>query len=200
MNVGGIVLCGGESRRMGTSKMWLSFGNECMLQRVVRILLRVVEPLVVVAGPDQDIPILPTIVEVARDSVSSKGPLQGLATGLAVIRDKVEAAYVSSCDVPLLQTAFVQYLISSLNGEKIVVPVENSFFHPLSAVYRTSVLPEINILLKKGQLRLTRLLEEGQVRAIPVEDLKGVDPDLQSLKNVNNKEDYQNALKYEGLV
>ena len=54
LSIGGIVLCGGESRRMGRPKAWLPFGDELMLQRVVRILGEVVNPIVVVAAPGQD--------------------------------------------------------------------------------------------------------------------------------------------------
>ena len=45
--IGGIVLCGGKSQRMGTSKAWLRAGDEYLLQRVVRIVAGVVDPVVV---------------------------------------------------------------------------------------------------------------------------------------------------------
>ena len=45
MNVGGIVLCGGRSRRMGRPKAWLPFAGEVMLPRVVRLLSEVVAPM-----------------------------------------------------------------------------------------------------------------------------------------------------------
>ena len=54
MRVAGIVLRGGQSRRMGQPKAWLPFGGETMLARVVRILGGVVDPIVVVASPDAD--------------------------------------------------------------------------------------------------------------------------------------------------
>ena len=57
--IAGIVLCGGQSKRMGKPKAWLPFGGELMLPRVVRILRTVVAPVVVVAAPDQDLPPLP---------------------------------------------------------------------------------------------------------------------------------------------
>ncbi|VAX42749.1 hypothetical protein MNBD_PLANCTO02-2155, partial [hydrothermal vent metagenome] len=56
---GGIVLCGGKSKRMGQPKLLLPFGNELMLQRVVRILSTVVSPIVVVASQEQKLPQLP---------------------------------------------------------------------------------------------------------------------------------------------
>jgi molybdopterin-guanine dinucleotide biosynthesis protein A len=63
----GIVLCGGKSTRMGSSKALLPFGSETMLQRVVRLLGKVVSPLVVVAAVEQELPALPRDVIVARD-------------------------------------------------------------------------------------------------------------------------------------
>src|SRR5262245_40439806 len=100
MRVGGVVLCGGESRRMGRPKAWLPFGGERMLPRVVRVLTEVVSPVVVVAAPDQEVPPLPASVHVVRDEERGRGPLEGLAAGLAALAGKADAAYLSSCDVP----------------------------------------------------------------------------------------------------
>src|SRR5437588_762021 len=61
MIVGGIVLCGGQSKRMGQPKAWLPFGDELMLPRVVRLLGGAVRPRVVVAAPDQDLPPLAAV-------------------------------------------------------------------------------------------------------------------------------------------
>src|SRR5579871_4934557 len=83
--VGGIVLCGGRSSRMGRPKAWLPFGDELMLPRVVRVLRAVVDPVVVVAAPGQDVPPLPPDVEIVRDEIEGKGPLGGLAAGLAAL-------------------------------------------------------------------------------------------------------------------
>ena len=82
MTAGGIVLAGGKSTRMGTSKALLPFGPETMLQRVVRILSSVVSPIVVVAAPAQELPDLPAHVIVTRDEREGRGPLEGLRAGL----------------------------------------------------------------------------------------------------------------------
>ena len=88
MNVGGILLCGGQSKRMGRPKAWLPFAGEIMLPRVARLLSEAVRPLVVVAAPDQDVPPLPDNVTLVRDEEKGRGPLQGLKAGLEALRGK----------------------------------------------------------------------------------------------------------------
>ena len=120
LRVGGVVLCGGQSSRMGRPKAWLPFGDETMLGRVVRLLGEVVSPIVVVAAPEQEVPPLPPDVVTARDQERGRGPLQGLAAGLAALAGKADAAYSSSCDVPFLRPAFVRRMIELL-GESDTV-------------------------------------------------------------------------------
>src|SRR4051794_29573927 len=105
--LGAVVLCGGQSRRMGQPKAWLPFGPGGMLQGVVRLVGEAVGPIVVVAAPGQDCPPLPDGVTIVRDPVSGRGPLQGIAAGLAALPDSVELAYASATDVPFLRPAWV---------------------------------------------------------------------------------------------
>src|SRR5271163_1843080 len=95
--VGGIILCGGLSKRMGKPKAWLPIGGELMLPRVVRLLAEAVTPIVVVAALEQNLPPLPGEVRIVRDDEKGRGPLQGLAAGLAALHGSAEAAYASSC-------------------------------------------------------------------------------------------------------
>jgi molybdopterin-guanine dinucleotide biosynthesis protein A len=132
----GIVLCGGRSSRMGRAKAWLPFGHELLLQRTVRILSEVVDPIVVVAAPDQDVPPLPDHVGIARDDREFLGPLNGLAVGLASLQNRADVAYLSSCDVPFLQPGFVRRVIERIGDADICIPEASGFRHPLAAVYR----------------------------------------------------------------
>lgn len=229
--VGGIVLCGGKSSRMGRPKAWLAFGEETALQRVVRILSEVVDPIVVVAGPNQDLPPLPDGVSIVRDPDEHLGPLAGIANGLAAVRPFAEAAYVTGCDVPLLQRCFVRAVIGRLGDAELAVPVEeggseggtegrreggikekstskssrspdssfilppSSFIHPLAGVYRTSLAERARSLVSAGQLRPLFLIEQSNAVTIPVEELRAVDPELDSLKNMNTPEDYEQLLR-----
>jgi molybdopterin-guanine dinucleotide biosynthesis protein A len=192
--IGGIVLCGGQSKRMGRPKAWLPFGNEVMLQRVVRILRDVVEPIVVVAAPEQEVPPLAADVAVVRDEERGRGPLQGLAAGLAALAGRAEAAYLTSCDVPFLLPGLVQRMITLLGDNAICVPRVDDHYHPLAAVYRLSVKDTVHRLLEEDRLRPAFLFDELPTRVVQPEEIQDVDPTFQSFHNLNTPEEYEAAL------
>src|SRR5262245_6298020 len=98
---------------MGRDKALLPFGpSEVLLQRVVRLVGEVVrdERIVCVAAAHQALPHLPDRVQVVRDTAQYQGPLAGLATGMAALEGRVEAAFVCGCDSPLVVPAVVARL------------------------------------------------------------------------------------------
>jgi len=175
-----------------------------MLQRVVRILSAVVSPIVVVAAPDQELPPLSGDVLLARDEREGRGPLEGLSAGMKELsRHKYSAdlaIYATSCDVPLLAPAFIRQVLAALDTHQAAVPVEERFFHSLAAAYRLAVLPEIEALLAADQLRPAFLFDRVFTYRIPVETLRVADPNLHSLQNCNQPEDYLAALKIAGFA
>jgi molybdopterin-guanine dinucleotide biosynthesis protein A len=194
VTAGGIVLCGGMSTRMGTSKAMLPFGPETMLQRVVRLLGTVVTPIVAVAAREQTLPELPAEVIITRDEREQRGPLEGLRAGLKALPESVEAAYVTSCDVPLFVPAFAARMIGLLEDHDIAVMEIDGFAHPLSAVYRRAVLPQVESLLAKDKLRPVFLFDGVRTRRVRPEEMSAVDPELRTLRNLNTREDYLAAL------
>lgn len=184
---------------MGRDKAWLPFGDEFSLQRVVRILGEVVSPIVVVAAADQELPPLPADVLLVRDEHLSLGPLAGLAVGLETLRDRVETAYVSSCDVPLLLAAFVWRVIELLGDHDVAIPRDGEYHHPLAAVYRTKLAQTARELIAANRLRPIFLFEKARTREIDLTELRDVDPQLRSLRNTNTPEDYAAALRDAGL-
>jgi len=200
MTTAGIVLCGGKSTRMGTPKATLPFGSETMLQRVVRLLAAVVDPIVVVAAGQQVLPALPDGVIVARDEREERGPLEGLRAGLKALPPSVDAAYVTSCDVPLLVPGFVTRMIELLGDHEIAVMEIDGFPHPLSAVYRRATLPQVETLLERDKLRPVFLFDAVRTRRVRPEEMTSVDPDLRTLRNLNTPDDYRAALADAGLT
>ncbi len=188
-NIGGVILCGGRSSRMGRAKAWLPLGDERLLQRVVRILASVVDPVVAAVG--QELPPLPEGVEIVRDHHDARGPLAGLAAGLAALDGRAEAVYVSSCDVPFLNADFIRTAIGQLGTHAIAVPRIGGYSHPLAGVYRLSVRPTVEAMLAGGRLRLRDLFDEVPTGWIEAEAFH----DLESLININTPDEYEAALQ-----
>ena len=198
--VGGIVLCGGRSSRMGRPKAWLPFGPEVLLQRTVRILAEVVNPVVVVAAPDQELPDLPASVLVARDDREHLGPLNGLGTGLAALVGRAEVAYLSACDVPFLLPTLVRRVVDRLGDADICLPEAGGFKHPLAAAYRVRVRPVVDELVAANQLRPIALTERVRTRVLTAAEITDIDPELDSLRNVNTPDEYEAALRLAGYA
>ncbi len=195
----GIVLAGGRSRRMGSSKALLPFGPEVMLQRVVRIVGEAVQPVVVAAQVGQELPALPHSIAVVCDRRPNRGPLEGLAVALSGLQGRADAAFVTGCDTPLLQPRFVRRMNELLADFDAVVPCIDGVDQPLLAVYRTSILPHVE-RLADADGRLIALLQRLNLRRVAADLLADVDPRGDLLIRVNTPADYQVSLARAGLA
>jgi molybdenum cofactor guanylyltransferase len=200
-HVAGIVLAGGRSSRMGTPKAALEWHGSTLLRRVVGIVGRSVDgPVVVVRAPGQALPELPGGVEVVDDAREGRGPLQGLAAGLAAVRERARAAYASSTDVPLLHTRFIHRVLAALDDDvDVVLPEVGGFRHPLAALYRTELVDVVERLIAEDRMRPAFLFESCRVRRLDADALltdpalAALDPDLDSVLNLNEPADYDAA-------
>ena len=185
---------------MGRPKVWLDFGEEKLLGRVVRLASAVADPIVVVAAPKQDLPPLPRSVLVARDAIAGRGPLEGLLAGLIALRDAAEFAYVTSTDAPFLNPAWITLLGQLIGDDDLAIPYVDGRHHPLAALYRVrSVRPLVENLLASDQLRLQDVMDVAKTRVVERAELATVDPDCRTLRNVNSPHEYQEALRDAGM-
>lgn len=194
LRCGGIVLCGGASSRMGTAKAWLPFGDETLLQRVVRIVGEVVAPVVVVAAPGQGLPPLSSDVLVAYDAQPGRGPLEGVRAGLEALHGLVDVAFVTTCDAPLLRSALMHRMVQLLGEYEAAAPRIDGRWYPLTAVYRLAVLARVERMLDTNQLRMSDLLVACSAREVTPHELAAVDPELDSLRSCNTPEEYEQAI------
>jgi molybdopterin-guanine dinucleotide biosynthesis protein A len=187
---------------MGRPKAALEWHGTTLLQRVVGVVGRVVDgPVVVVGAPGQGLPPLPAGTEIATDEREGRGPLQGLAAGLGALAGRAERAYVSSTDVPLLHPSFVSVVLAAAEREDVDValPVAHGFRHPLAAAYRTALLPEVERLIAEDRMKpaflfeRVRMHEMDEAELLRAGELAAADPELLSLLNVNDPDDYQRA-------
>ena len=186
---------------MGSPKAALEWHGSTLLWRTVAIIGRATGgPVVVVRAPGQELPALPPDTDVVDDPREGLGPVQGIAAGLAALADRAEIAFVSSTDMPFLHPAFVRRVVrAAQDGADVGLPVARGFRQPLAASYRTTLAQAAERLVKAGRLKPAFLfdgcdvamLDEAALRADPV--LAALDPDLDSVLNVNEPADYQAA-------
>jgi len=197
----GVVLAGGRSSRMGAPKAALEWHGSTLLRRTVGILARATGgPVVVVRAPGQELPELPGDVELVDDPREGKGPVQGLAAGLAALSDQADVAFVSSTDLPFLHPAFVRRVLRAVHeGADVGLPIARGYPQPLAAAYKTSLAPMAEKLVQAERLRPAFLFEQCQVSRLDEAALKddpvlaALDPDLASVVNVNEPEEYRTA-------
>jgi molybdenum cofactor guanylyltransferase len=111
----GAVLCGGQSRRMGTDKAFVELGGVTMVERVARSLDRAGCTPVVLVGGDGAL-----LARTGRRFVPDRWPGEGPAGGVVTAIEALEAAelvVVASCDLPLLDGATVTAVLDALGAD-----------------------------------------------------------------------------------
>lgn len=188
-----VVLAGGASRRMGRDKRLLPWGTDAdgrprtLLQSVIDTLAAVTDDVIVVANDQPDI----RGARVVPDAIPGSGSLGGILSGIEAARH--ERVFVAAADMPFLNLALVRDLLDRLGGHNAVVPVIGGRPEPLHAVYGPAVATAARRQIAQGQLKIARAFEGLDVVRVPEAELRALDPELRSFRNVNTPEDYAGA-------
>lgn len=126
-------------------------------------------------------------VRCVPDRLPGLGPLGGLATALYQAGGR--PVFLAGCDMPHLRAGAVELVIARLDGFQAAVPLVNGYLQPLHAAYTPGCLPAVEELLGAGRLSMMGLLDRLTVHTVREEDLRAVDPDLQSTRSVNRPGD-----------
>ncbi len=180
-----IILAGGQSRRMGRDKAHLPAGAGMLLDRIVERLSPVVDQVIVAGGPQLSIP----EVRWVPDARPGAGPLAGMAAGLAALSG--DLGWIVACDLPDVEPRIGELLFDSAPDVDAVVPRVDARPECLCAVYRASLAARMLARLDAGDRRVTALLDGIRVRYLDAVDLRRVDPELRSFRNLNTPDEYQ---------
>jgi molybdopterin-guanine dinucleotide biosynthesis protein A len=133
---------------------------------------------------------------IVDDAIADRGPLQGIATGLAALAPHCHQAFVSSTDVPFLNPEFIKRLVElAADRYDIVVPHTDGYAHPLAALYATALHEKARSLLDQDKRRPVFLFDEATTLHVDAEQLlasealRAADPRLDSLRNLNTPQD-----------
>lgn len=176
-----IVLVGGRSRRFGRDKLVEPVDGEPMAARPIATLRAVFGGRVVAVGAcDEGVAGLADGHVVERSAWAGRGPMGGIAEGLA----RFGAVFVLAGDMPWTTAAAVRRVAETAGTNPhawAVLGSERGEVQPCMGVYRGGMLAVLEERLAAGEFGLTR--------AIPAERLARVEVDGRTLTNINEPGD-----------
>ena len=191
IDVTGVLLAGGNSRRMGEDKRYLVVGEQTLLERGLAVLRSIFQEVLVVIAQDS----LPLMVaaRVVRDLVPDCGSLGGLYTGLT--QATTPYIFVVACDMPFLDPAVITQFTSRRASADIVIAKLAARLHPMHALYGKGCLPVLEQMIRARQLKIQEMLSHASlhVRYVTDADLLTIDPSGRSFQNVNTPADLEVA-------
>ncbi len=180
--IGFLLLCGGQSRRMGTPKALIDVDGEPLFRVIARAGEGFSERLCSVN--DSAIPTPPGFVRLA-DLYRERGPLGGIHTALRHTR--CAALVVAPCDTPGYCAALAQFLRERWRPEDDVLILEDQTGrpHPTMGVYGKSALAVIEDHVVNDKLKIMRMLDLLRTRVVRLP--QGMEDDV--FCNLNTQED-----------
>jgi molybdopterin-guanine dinucleotide biosynthesis protein A len=192
-NITGVILGGGQSRRMGRDKRLLHWEGEPFLDRVCRLMNGLFEEvLVVTAQEDYDCSHLP--VRLVTDKIPKKGSLGGLYTGL--IEAENSLTFVVACDMPFLLKDSIVRLCLGPPSDVSMVKLSTGM-QPLHARYSKRCAPVIEQMIHEGDLKIQNLVYRSGLKVEIIEEtlFDDIDPSRLSFNNINTPADLEFARK-----
>ncbi|ORB92598.1 molybdenum cofactor guanylyltransferase [Mycobacterium persicum] len=167
-SLAGVVLAGGESRRMGRDKATLPLpgGTTTLVEHVVGVVGQRCDPIFVMAAPGQPLPPLPA--DVLRDEVRGLGPLPATGRGLrAAAAAGARLAFVCAVDMPLLTVELIDDLVRRAvqTNAEVVLPWDGRS-HYLAAVYRTELADRVDAWVAAGERRMSAFVDACDAQRI----------------------------------
>ena len=183
-DITGIVLAGGQGRRMGgVDKGWVELAGKPMIAHVLARLVPQVGDVLINANQNLDryaafgLPVVP-------DAVGGfAGPLAGLHAGLT----RATRAHVVTvpCDSPFLPTDLVERLANALASNRAQLAVAKTFDqpHPVFCLVRRDVLAHLAAFLEGGGRKIDAWYASLAVTEVAFDD------EADAFRNINTADE-----------
>lgn len=186
----GIVLAGGQARRMGhVNKALLTVGGQPVLDRILARLHETCAHVLIVANDPA--PYERRGITVVPDVMPGHGALGGLHAGL--LHAPTERVFACACDMPFISPALIRTLASLLQEADAAVPRDGYGLQPLHAVYARRIAPRIPPMLERGDLKLGRFVGTLNARILPPGETATYAAEAEIFFNVNTPADLEQA-------
>lgn len=185
----GIILAGGENKRMGVDKAFLTVAGMPMIEHVLRALRSVVHRIIIVTNSPERYQAYDA--RVVTDRLDQRGPLTGIYSGIR--GSESEYNVVVACDMPFLNAGLLSFMMELAPGYDAVVPAFGEMTEPLHAVYSRKLLPAIEGRIGEDERRIQGIFVKANVRYVTEKEISRFDPERRSFINLNTPQQYKEA-------
>lgn len=186
-DITGLILAGGQSKRMGADKAFLEIDGVPLIERIHRVLAPLFAEVLIAAGmpaPERG----PFPARALYDDTPGQGPLGGLVAGLKAAQ--TPWVFMVACDMPNLDPKVIARVIAArAEGLLAVVPESPGGPESCHALYARAALPVIEAAMAEGERAPHRLFHRLHAHLIPKAEIAAVDPTFRSLANLNSRDD-----------
>jgi molybdopterin-guanine dinucleotide biosynthesis protein A len=194
-----IILCGGQSRRMGQDKGSMIIHKKPMIKHILCTLNHQIDEAVIVLNDQKRIAKYGEFINpkehtynitFAEDKIKNKGPMPGIMTGLENISG--DYALIIPCDSPYISKKYVNTIFDEIEDDRqAVVPYHDpdnmlKTSEPLHSIYHKNIVPEIEKLVSQDILHIKGLIEKIDAKFVLIDDKK---IEKKEFRNLNRPED-----------
>ncbi|OFX21060.1 MAG: hypothetical protein A2033_10570 [Bacteroidetes bacterium GWA2_31_9] len=192
-NITAVILAGGNnSRYNGTPKAMLEIAGKTLYQSTKEKLEKIFCEVVLITNspeifPDDD-------CKKYADIYKNIGPLGGIHSALKNCKSQ-EAIFVTAVDMPFLNVRIIKSIVTQYQAQNsdILIPKINSDIEPLNAIYKTSILDELESFIRNAKRYAIRdFFEKVDTKYI---DFENSDENRKAFTNINTPNEYELIIK-----
>ncbi|MBI5886577.1 MAG: molybdenum cofactor guanylyltransferase [Deltaproteobacteria bacterium] len=191
----GVILAGGQSRRMGFNKAFIEIDGSTIIERAIWVFRDVFDEVFIAAG---DVLVYADLdVAVVSDVIKDAGSLGGVYT--ALFHANADKVFVAACDMPFLDAACIRRVIKTQGKFDAVTPFISGRPHPMHTLYSRRCMKHIEAMIQEGNLRITDLFDKVRTRQLTEDAFSKLDIKT-SITNVNTREELEAVIKERGVT
>ena len=194
-----IVLCGGQSRRMGRDKGSMIIQDKPMIKHILSTLNHNIDEAVIVLNDEDRISRYREFInpqeydypiKFVEDKIKNKGPMPGIMTGL----ENIAGTYslVLPCDSPYVTQKYLKAIFNDTDRNyQAIVPYHDTdnklkTSEPLHSIYNRNITPIIEELVNRDVLHIKGLIEKIDTKFVLIDNKK---IEKKEFRNLNRPED-----------
>jgi len=185
-NATGVILAGGENRRMPVLKSFIRVDGKPIIERTLNLMKGLFKEVFIITN--QPHLYIHLDAELFGDVYNIRGPMTGILT--ALLNTSNRWIFVVACDMPFISEGLIGYLSSKRDSHDAVLLRGE----PLFAFYSKRLLSPMESALLSGKRGINDFLKGKRVKYVNMEDIKSKGEWRRTVVNLNTPEDVERYL------